>query len=102
VRSVPSEGTLCLSVSKLALSFCILGLIFLLAVIVAVSSLVRSKRRTAAIQSGFSVGSASRAYRTEVSTSMFSSSSESAQSGRFGSKLLIPYYPNNLPYGRVY
>jgi len=114
---VPGEGTLCLSISKLAISFCVLGLIFLVAVVVAIFSLIRSRRRDRRHGAGLSLGlglgiagtstsnSSSRLHRdrAEICTSMFSSSSESAQSQpRFGAKFLMPYYPNTLPYGRVY
>ncbi|XP_060663533.1 LOW QUALITY PROTEIN: uncharacterized protein LOC132796390 [Drosophila nasuta] len=116
VRPLSGEGTLCLSISKLAISFCILGSIFLIAVIVAIFSLIRTRRRQ---QQGRCSGlglsgtgtatstsnSSSRLHRAEICTSMFSSSSESAQSApRFGGKFLmpLPYYPTNLPYGRVY
>ncbi|XP_017064392.1 uncharacterized protein LOC108103434 [Drosophila eugracilis] len=119
VRSqpVPGEGTLCLSISKLAISFCVLGLIFLVAVVVAIFSLIRSRRQERRHGAGLSLGlglgfagtstsnSSSRLHqdRAEICTSMFSSSSESAQSQpRFGAKFLMPYYPNTLPYGRVY
>ncbi|EDW52739.1 uncharacterized protein LOC6620167 [Drosophila sechellia] len=116
---MPGEGTLCLSISKLAISFCVLGLIFLVAVVVAIFSLIRSRRRERRHGAGLSLGlgvglgiagtstsnSSSRLHRdrAEICTSMFSSSSESAQSQpRFGAKFLMPYYPNTLPYGRVY
>ncbi|KAH8306555.1 hypothetical protein KR018_011969 [Drosophila ironensis] len=117
----PGEGTLCLSVSKLAISFCILGLIFLAAVVVAILSLIRARRRDRRHGLGLRLGlgwgwgvggtastsnSSSRLHRdrAEICTSMFSSSSESAQSQtRFGGKYLMPYYPSTqLPYGRVY
>ncbi|EDV34410.1 uncharacterized protein Dana_GF20980 [Drosophila ananassae] len=115
---LPGEGTLCLSISKLAISFCVLGLIFLVAVVVAIFSLIRTRRRERRHGSGLRLGlglgiagttstsnSSSRLHRdrAEICTSMFSSSSESAQSQpRFGGKFLMPYYPNTLPYGRVY
>ncbi|XP_061393068.1 uncharacterized protein LOC133328521 [Musca vetustissima] len=103
VRPLINDGTLCLSVSKLAMSFCILGLIFLVAIVVAITSLIRSRRRMAAIHNcGSLSNNSSRLHRAEVCTSMFSSSSESAQSARFGTKFFMPYYPNTLPYGRVY
>ncbi|XP_030378360.1 uncharacterized protein LOC115626985 [Scaptodrosophila lebanonensis] len=113
VRPLPSEGTLCLSISKLAISFCILGLIFLVAVIVAIFSLIRTRRRerrrgigdlgSGGIGGTTTSNSSSRLQRADICTSMFSSSSESAQSApRFGGKFLMPYYPNTLPYGRVY
>ncbi|XP_068141161.1 uncharacterized protein cyr isoform X2 [Drosophila tropicalis] len=125
VRPLPSEGTLCLSISKLAISFCILGLIFLVAVIVAILSLIRTRRRqqhcghgghggvssSMGLGLGTSTNSSSRLHRdrAEICTSMFSSSSgDSGQSAnvaggsRFGGKFLMPYYPHNLPYGRVY
>ncbi|XP_043660342.1 uncharacterized protein LOC122624723 isoform X2 [Drosophila teissieri] len=116
-QSMPGEGTLCLSISKLAISFCVLGLIFLVAVVVAIFSLIRSRRRERRHGTGLGLGlglgiagtstsnSSSRLHRdrAEICTSMFSSSSESAQSQpRFGAKFLMPYYPNTLPYGRVY
>lgn len=118
VRPLVGDGTLCLSISKLAISFCILGSIFLIAVIVAIFSLIRSRRRQHGNGSGLGLtggggggtttstsNSSSRLHRAEICTSMFSSSSESAQSApRFGGKFLmpLPYYPTNLPYGRVY
>ncbi|XP_049310904.1 uncharacterized protein LOC105232226 [Bactrocera dorsalis] len=104
IRHIHSDGTLCLSVSKLAISFCVLGLIFLLAVIVAIYSLIRARRRTTGSTCALTPPSSGTGHmqRAELCTSMFSSSSESAQSARFGSKLLMPYYPNTLPYGRVY
>ncbi|XP_017483274.1 PREDICTED: uncharacterized protein LOC108372134 [Rhagoletis zephyria] len=104
IRQIHSDGTLCLSVSKLALSFCVLGLIFLVAVIVAIYSLIRARRRATGSTCGLTPPSSGAGHmqRAELCTSMFSSSSESAQSARFGSKLLMPYYPNTLPYGRVY
>ncbi|KAH8289806.1 hypothetical protein KR054_011207, partial [Drosophila jambulina] len=119
-QALPGEGTLCLSISKLAISFCVLGLIFLVAVVVAIFSLIRSRRRerrhgAGGLSLGLGLGlgiagtsasnSSSRLHRdrNEICTSMFSSSSESAQSQpRFGGKFLMPYYPNALPYGRVY
>ncbi|KAH8345158.1 hypothetical protein KR059_007262 [Drosophila kikkawai] len=120
-QALPGEGTLCLSISKLAISFCVLGLIFLVAVVVAIFSLIRSRRRerrhggASGLSLGLGLGlgiagtsasnSSSRLHRdrNEICTSMFSSSSESAQSQpRFGGKFLMPYYPNALPYGRVY
>uniref|UniRef100_A0A1I8P6J0 ZP domain-containing protein n=1 Tax=Stomoxys calcitrans TaxID=35570 RepID=A0A1I8P6J0_STOCA len=102
IRPLVNDGTLCLSVSKLALSFCILGLIFLIAVVVAITSLIRSRRRSAIHSCGTLSNNSSRLHRAEVCTSMFSSSSESAHSARFATKFLMPYYPNTLPYGRVY
>ncbi|XP_017869004.1 PREDICTED: uncharacterized protein LOC108617750, partial [Drosophila arizonae] len=121
VRPLVGEGTLCLSISKLAISFCILGSIFLIAVVVAIFSLIRTRRRQQGRGSALGLGmglsgtgtatgstsnnSSSRLHRAEICTSMFSSSSESAQSGpRFGGKFLmpLPYYPTTLPYGRVY
>ncbi|KAM7348181.1 cypher [Cochliomyia hominivorax] len=104
VRPLVNDGTLCLSVSKLAMSFCILGLIFLVAVIVAVTSLIRSRRRSSPRHNCGTISSTSaRLHRNDMCNSMFSSSSESAQSAaRFGSKFFMPYYPNAMPYGRVY
>lgn len=46
VRATQSEGTLCLSTSKLALAFCILGMIFLIAVIVAICCLIWGKSKS--------------------------------------------------------
>ncbi|XP_055716817.1 uncharacterized protein LOC129810394 isoform X1 [Phlebotomus papatasi] len=89
LKKMRSEGTLCLSQSFLALSFCILGVIFLVAIIVALCCLLRSRMQN-------NHGSS---YRTS-GASIFSSSSSGSQS-RFGSKLLIPY-SGSLPYGRVY
>ncbi|XP_055380438.1 uncharacterized protein LOC129611359 [Condylostylus longicornis] len=92
IRTLHSDGTLCLSISNLALAFCILGLIFLLAVIVAVCCLIKSRSHTKSNNS-----------HRAASTSAFSTSSDSAQSARgTTSKLLIPYYAGTLPYGRVY
>ncbi|XP_037935751.1 uncharacterized protein LOC119669800 [Teleopsis dalmanni] len=101
LRQHIADGTLCLSVSKLAISFCVLGFIFLIAVIVALCSLIKSRRRTNR-ECTLRTHNGNRLQRAEMCTSMFSSSSESAHSARFGSKILIPYYPNTLPYGRVY
>ncbi|XP_075157485.1 cypher isoform X2 [Haematobia irritans] len=101
IRPLVNDGTLCLSVSKLAFSFCILGLIFLVAIVVAITSLIRSRRRSAIHSCGTLSNNSSRLHRAEVCTSMFSSS-ESAHSARFATKFLMPYYPNTLPYGRVY
>lgn len=44
VRS-PGDGILCMSTSRLALAFCVLGLIFLVAVVVAVYCLLRARTR---------------------------------------------------------
>lgn len=108
---VKSEGTLCLSSSKLAWSFCILGLIFLVAVIVSLYCLMRHRGRKREIQyqrtTGTSIFSTRWAefiwiYGLKFLTLVlyFSSSSHS----RFPSKLLIPYGGGSgtLPYGRVY
>ena len=76
VRPLVNDGTLCLSVSKLAISFCILGLIFLIAVIVAVTSLIRSRRRTTATHvhsCGTISSNSARLHRNDVCNSMFSS-----------------------------
>ncbi|XP_055695233.1 uncharacterized protein LOC129797025 isoform X2 [Lutzomyia longipalpis] len=89
LKKLRSDGTLCLSQSFLALSFCILGVIFLVAIIVALCCLLRSRMRSNTNGSSYRNSGAS----------IFSSSSGSQS--RFGSKLLIPY-SGSLPYGRVY
>ncbi|XP_026479428.1 uncharacterized protein LOC113385812 [Ctenocephalides felis] len=84
----PQAGTLCLSPQKLALSFCILGLIFLIAIIVALCSWFirsRAKRQShrrfsnlyACSRSGFSIGGSS-------------------------TKLLVNTPDGSWPYGRVF
>uniref|UniRef100_A0A336MM46 CSON014159 protein n=1 Tax=Culicoides sonorensis TaxID=179676 RepID=A0A336MM46_CULSO len=93
-RRQKSEGVLCLSSSKLAMAFAILGLIFLLAVIVAVICMLKTRvdRRKAAQERGsiFSSGSSTQSSHTHSHTRTF------------GTKLLIPYGSGTLPYGRVY
>lgn len=92
IRTLHSDGTLCLSISNLALAFCVLGLIFVCAVIVAVCCLIKSR-----------TNDKSNSSQRAASTSAFSSSSDSAHSARgTSSKLLMPYYAGTLPYGRVY
>lgn len=93
-RRQKSEGVLCLSSSKLAMSFAILGLIFLLAMVVAVICMLKARmdRRKAAQERGsiFSSGSSTQSSHTHSNTRTF------------GTKLLIPYGSGSLPYGRVY
>ncbi|XP_037049912.1 uncharacterized protein LOC119084162 [Bradysia coprophila] len=88
VRSLRSDGILCMSTSKLAISFCILGMIFLIAVIVSIVCLLRARAR-----------SKESTFLTTNSVSMFSSSSSS--NSRIESRLLIPY-GGTLPYAQVY
>ncbi|KAJ6635223.1 hypothetical protein Bhyg_13807 [Pseudolycoriella hygida] len=88
IRSLRAEGILCMSTSKLALSFCILGLIFLIAVVVSVVCLLRARAK-----------SKESSFLTTTSVSLFSSSSST--NSRIESRLLIPY-GGSLPYGQVY
>lgn len=46
LRHLRSEGILCMSSSKLALAFCILGMIFVVAVIVAIFCLIWGKSKS--------------------------------------------------------
>lgn len=46
LQTTRSDGTLCLSTSKLAIAFCVLGMIFLVAVIVAICCLIWGKTRS--------------------------------------------------------
>ncbi|XP_030037437.2 uncharacterized protein LOC115452950 [Manduca sexta] len=96
----PGDRTICLSPGKMALAFCVLGIIFLCAIAVAFISLVRARRRL-----GREPLHTSLSFYTG-SKSMFSSS-ESSSSGLSGSKLLLtdsPYLDhhssssNNWPY----
>lgn len=100
----PGDKTICLSPGKMALAFCVLGIIFLCAIAVAFISLVRARRRLGRepIHTSLSFYTGSK--------SMFSSS-ESSSSGLSGSKLLLtdsPYLDhhssssNNWPYSRAY
>ncbi|XP_031621833.1 uncharacterized protein LOC116339889 isoform X2 [Contarinia nasturtii] len=91
LRHLRSEGILCMSSSKLALAFAILGMIFLVAVIVAIFCLIWGKSKSSRWTHGTN--------SMRANTSIFSSSSSS--NSRFGGKLLIPY-SGSLPYGRVY
>ncbi|VVC92362.1 unnamed protein product [Leptidea sinapis] len=100
----PGDKTICLSPGKMALAFCILGIIFLCAIAVAFISLVRARRREprAPVHTSLSFYTGSK--------SLFSSS-ESSSSGLSGSKLLLtdsPYLDhhssssNNWPYPRPF
>ncbi|XP_063708948.1 cuticlin-6 [Culicoides brevitarsis] len=93
-RRQKSEGVLCLSSSKLAMAFAVLGLIFLLAMIVAVICMLKARvdRKKAAQERGsiFSSGSSTQSSHTL------------SHPRQFGTKLLIPYGSGSLPYGRVY
>ncbi|XP_062529717.1 uncharacterized protein LOC101738309 [Bombyx mori] len=100
----PGDKTICLSPGKMALAFCVLGVIFLCAIAVAFVSLVRARRR-----SGREPLHTSLSFYTG-SKSMFSSSGSSS-SGLSGSKLLLtdsPYMDHhsssskNWPYPRPY
>ncbi|KAG7301977.1 hypothetical protein JYU34_013427 [Plutella xylostella] len=100
----PGDKTICLSPGKMALAFCILGVIFLCAIAVAFVSLVRARRRM-----GRDPLHTSLSFYTG-SKSLFSSS-ESSSSGLSGSKMLLtdsPYLDhhssssNNWPYSRAY
>ncbi|CAG9762142.1 unnamed protein product [Ceutorhynchus assimilis] len=91
---IPGDRTFCVSIDKMAIAFCILGLIFLLAVVVAACSLLKAKRSQHGVQ-----------YYTR---SLFSSSSSGSA---FGSKLLLQESPvfgqssssvsNRMQYGRI-
>ncbi|XP_047998165.1 uncharacterized protein LOC125235610 [Leguminivora glycinivorella] len=100
----PGDKTICMSPGKMALAFCVLGVIFLCAIAVAFVSLVRARRRL-----GREPLHTSLSFYTG-SKSMFSSS-ESSSSGLSGSKLLLtdsPYLDhhssssNNWPYSRAF
>ncbi|XP_026313695.1 uncharacterized protein LOC113225581 [Hyposmocoma kahamanoa] len=100
----PGDKTICLSPGKMALAFCVLGVIFLCAIAVAFVSLVRARRRL-----GREPLHTSLSFYTG-SKSLFSSS-ESSSSGLSGSKLLLtdsPYLDhhssssNNWPYSRAF
>ncbi|CAK1543203.1 unnamed protein product [Leptosia nina] len=100
----PGDKTICLSPGKMALAFCVLGVIFLCAIAVAFASLVRARRRSAHEPAHTSLS-----FYTG-SKSVFSSS-ESSSSGLSGSKLLLtdsPYMDhhssssNNWPYPRPF
>ncbi|XP_045536891.1 uncharacterized protein LOC106713957 [Papilio machaon] len=100
----PGDKTICLSPGKMALAFCVLGIIFLCAIAVAFASLVRARRRMIRepLHTSLSFYTGSK--------SLFSSS-ESSSSGLSGSKLLLtdsPYLDhhssssNNWPYARAF
>ncbi|XP_046968074.1 uncharacterized protein LOC124535784 [Vanessa cardui] len=100
----PGDKTICLSPGKMALAFCILGVIFLCAIAIAFASLVRARRRVTRepIHTSLSFYTGSK--------SIFSSSGSSS-SGLSGSKLLLtdsPYLDhhssssNNWPYNRAF
>ncbi|GBP22236.1 hypothetical protein EVAR_22522_1 [Eumeta japonica] len=100
----PGDKTICLSPGKMALAFCVLGIIFLCALGVAFVSLIRARRRLGRERMHTSLS-----FYTG-SKSMFSSSGSSS-SGLSGSKLLLtdsPYLDhhssssNNWPYSRAY
>ncbi|XP_063538234.1 uncharacterized protein LOC134747576 isoform X1 [Cydia strobilella] len=100
----PGDKTICLSPGKMALAFCVLGVIFLCAIAVAFVSLIKARRRL-----GREPLHTSLSFYTG-SKSMFSSS-ESSSSGLSGSKLLLtdsPYLDhhssssNNWPYSRAF
>lgn len=90
---LPGDRAFCVSPDKMAVTFCILGLIFLCAVIVATLALLRARRS----------GDNLVPYYTR---SLFSSQSSSSGSG--GSKLLLQESPylgqstaRGLHYGRI-
>ncbi|KOB78599.1 Uncharacterized protein OBRU01_02091 [Operophtera brumata] len=100
----PGDRTICMSPGKMALAFCVLGVIFLCAIAVAFISLIRARKRI-----GREPLHTSLSFYTG-SKSMFSSS-ESSSSGLSGSKLLLtdsPYFDhhssssNNWPYARAF
>ncbi|KAH1007353.1 hypothetical protein HUJ04_004599 [Dendroctonus ponderosae] len=92
---IPGDRTFCMSIDKMAIAFCILGVVFLLAVLVAVCSLLNSRRSNSGLQ-----------YYTR---SLFSNSSSAGSA--FGSKLLSQDSPmfgqsstptsNRMQYGRI-
>lgn len=93
LTNIPGDRTFCISPNKIAITFCILGLVFLCAVVVAACALLRARRAT--------VGTP---YYTR---SIFSSSS--GGSGYGGSKLLLHESPclgqvssRHFPYGKMY
>lgn len=100
----PGDKTICMSPGKMALAFCVLGVIFLCALAVAFVSLIRARRRL-----GREPLHTSLSFYTG-SKSVFSSS-ESSSSGLSGSKLLLtdsPYLDQqssssiNWPYSRAF
>ncbi|CAG9860439.1 unnamed protein product [Phyllotreta striolata] len=92
--NIPGDRTFCVSQDKMAIAFCILGMIFLIAIIIAACSLIKSKRDGHGIP--------------YYSRSLFSGSSTSGSI--FGSKLLLrespsprnsPSHSRGLQYGRI-
>ncbi|KAK4884947.1 hypothetical protein RN001_001218 [Aquatica leii] len=90
---LPGDKTFCVSSDKMAITFALLGLIFLFAVIVAVAALMKARR------SGSNL--------SYYSKSLFSSTSSDSRFG--GSKLLLHECPSirqsiarGVPYGRVF
>lgn len=75
----PGDRTFCVSPDKMALTFCVLGLIFLCAVIVAAFALYKARRSGTPMP-----------YYTR---SLFSSSSGSGNGSAYGSKLLLQDSP---------
>ncbi|KAJ8971620.1 hypothetical protein NQ317_016337 [Molorchus minor] len=93
LKQASGDRTFCISPDKMAIAFCILGLIFLVAVFIAAVCLIRAKRH------GHNIPYYSR--------SLFSSSSEGSA---FGSKLLLndspslgepALTPRRMQYGRI-
>lgn len=96
-----------MSSSKLALAFCVLGLIFLIAVIVSVCCLLRARMSSnhSVRANGTSIFSSrwvveALTFFAPFLTILFLPFSSGSQS-RMGSKLFVPY-GGSLPYGRVY
>ncbi|KAF5301129.1 hypothetical protein FQR65_LT08959 [Abscondita terminalis] len=90
---LPGDKTFCISSEKMAITFALLGLIFLLAVIVAIGALMKARR------SGSNL--------SYYSKSLFSSTSSNSRFG--GSRLLLHECPSirhsmarGVPYGRVF
>lgn len=92
---IPGDRTFCVSVDKMAITFCVLGFVFLVAVGVAAGALVQGRKSQTGIQF--------------YPRSLFSSSSSGSA---FGSKLLLQDSPvfgqsssstsnNRLQYGRI-
>ncbi|XP_044263825.1 uncharacterized protein LOC123010778 [Tribolium madens] len=88
--NLPGDRTFCVSPDKVAITFCILGIIFLCAVVVAACALLRSRKN--GDQSPF------------YPRSLFSSSTSGSA---YGSKLLLhespcmDQSPRRMPYGRM-
>ncbi|XP_041981695.1 uncharacterized protein LOC121735078 isoform X2 [Aricia agestis] len=103
-RFSPGDKTICLSPGKMALAFCVLGVIFICGIAVAFASLVRARRRVPHDPMHTSLS-------FYTGTKSLFSSNESSSSGLSGSKLLLtdsPYLDhhssssNNWPYNRAY